>query len=562
MRLLLSCLLVGLLSLGAHAQLRELVEKGTSAWEAQRYEEAIEWFRQAAAERPDSFLVWNALAEAYDAADRLDEALEAYRRALPLTPEPWKIWLAMARLSLDQGDWQTARALADQVLAERPRNLQAHLIRAGALQEAGDTSGAQAEYALLLHEDPENLAARLGRVRLWLDEQRWDEAQADIQVLTKLDSGNLVVRSLALQHQELSEEFPDREALEAGYRQLLTIQPDFAEAMLALGRLLHQQGLDREAGVWLDKAARLTPSRSRAGLAYRAYRREHATRLSVGGLQYRDGDSNRVDTVGAGVSFDLEPQTRMGVDWETVRANQVSTGLAGSAHREQIWVATRPSRQVAFSTRLGTVSLNPPGTFAVGSAAVILTPSELTTIRLVVNREQMAQTAQLIRNQIGYWNYGAEVEQRLPESNLLRLGYVRSAFSDDNRRDAYGLAFVHRITVPEAVLELGLSHRFQANSRPVYSGYFNPARYHISELTFELRNPDVLEGLLYSVEMGAGYQQIESTPTGFVYRVGARLGYRLEDFDVLLGHRTSNAAISSVSGFRYQETTLQLNFQF
>lgn len=114
-------------------EVRESLQAGDAALEAELYEEAESIFRDVLAERPQLVRAALGLAHARDGLGDREGTLEALREARELLPEDGDLAVWTARLALEIGEHETAAAAANDAARARAENGGAPLAEACAL---------------------------------------------------------------------------------------------------------------------------------------------------------------------------------------------------------------------------------------------------------------------------------------------------------------------------------------------------------------------------------------------------------------------------------------------
>lgn len=70
----------------------------------EKYEEALRLYKQSLSYKPDYYITWNNMGEAYKNLERINEALDAFNRALDLSPENAKVLYNIASVYAKMGN--------------------------------------------------------------------------------------------------------------------------------------------------------------------------------------------------------------------------------------------------------------------------------------------------------------------------------------------------------------------------------------------------------------------------------------------------------------------------
>ena len=164
----------------------ECVQAGLSAAHAEKYDEAIDHFRQALKQSPGDIrnaLTYANIAQLQVVKGEPMKAIESYDLALGIAPENLPILRAQTDLYLSLGHLSKALLGYTKVLDIVPNDTLALLNRAYIHQQQRNYHSAQTDYEKLLTLTPNNYAALLGVAILF---QNAGKPQEAIQRLTLL----------------------------------------------------------------------------------------------------------------------------------------------------------------------------------------------------------------------------------------------------------------------------------------------------------------------------------------------------------------------------------------
>lgn len=185
--LLLLCLMAGVFSIPSEAQTYEQsIEQGLSAAKEQRYDEAIEHFRQALRHSPNDMrnaLTYANIAHIQEVQGKPLKALESYDLALGIAPENLPILQSQTNLYMSMGNQSKAFLGYTKILDINPNDTTALLNRAYIYQQRREYIEAQQDYKRLLTLSPNNYAALLGTAILF---QKANKPQEAITRLSRL----------------------------------------------------------------------------------------------------------------------------------------------------------------------------------------------------------------------------------------------------------------------------------------------------------------------------------------------------------------------------------------
>jgi tetratricopeptide (TPR) repeat protein len=245
--------------------------------QSKRFDEAINWLREAVARNSGSARLHSNLAFAFGAVERYEEAVEAYRHSLTIDPRAAQTYcdlgIMLSRLLRDE----EAVVAFEKALALRPDLVPAYEYLGYAHSRLGRHNLAAHCFERVLAAKPGQADAHLNYgtalAALGRHEEavvRFEKARSlrpdDVAVLNRLGfSLNIVSRPV--------------EAMTA-FEKVLTIDPDNAAAHCELGSSLMYLGRFEEARRSIDRAIELSPR-------VPAF---HLQRILVGTESYRDDD--------------------------------------------------------------------------------------------------------------------------------------------------------------------------------------------------------------------------------------------------------------------------------
>ncbi len=151
---------------------------GTVLAEAQRYEEAVRFYRQALARSPAFPEAHNNLGSALAALGRTDEAMRQFAEALRLRPGYAGAHRNLGAAFVRQGRFDAAIEHFRAALHEIPNSVQTHYLLGGALESAGRSEEALQHYDRASQLQPDFAEAHVARGSLLADQGRLTDAEA------------------------------------------------------------------------------------------------------------------------------------------------------------------------------------------------------------------------------------------------------------------------------------------------------------------------------------------------------------------------------------------------
>jgi tetratricopeptide (TPR) repeat protein len=223
-----------------------LYNLGQTYLRAAEYSKAELALNRALQLKPDSPETLYLLGQVYNDQTRVVDALDVLARAHKLAPQNSDIIFLLARVSMSQNYFEDAIPLLESGLKVAPKRADLHAALGESYFMAGKTEKAIDAFKELIELDP---AARsyafLGLSYRHLG--RFDEAKKYFEEGLKLDRKNV---SCLFNLGFIEERQGDHAAAEAMFQQVLTLNPDFPEALLELANL-------RTANKKLEQAAEL-----------------------------------------------------------------------------------------------------------------------------------------------------------------------------------------------------------------------------------------------------------------------------------------------------------------
>ena len=162
------------------------IEQGLAAAQEQRYDEAIEQFRQALKAAPDDIrnaLTYANIAHIQELKGEQMKALDSYDMALGIAPLNVPILKSQADLYLTLGNLSKALLNYSKIIDVAPNNIDALLTRAYIYQQQRNFQNAKTDYERLLTLQPDNYAALLGVAILFQNANKPQEALSRLTLL-------------------------------------------------------------------------------------------------------------------------------------------------------------------------------------------------------------------------------------------------------------------------------------------------------------------------------------------------------------------------------------------
>ncbi len=236
-------------SMLAHAYEEQAVSGGQPELAAK----AIDEYKLALADKPDSTELGNALAELYFRTGRVKDAIEAAQAEIARDPNSLPAHKLLGRIYLRSlGDGQSAGqnqmlqlAIGEytRIVALEPGNIEDHLLLGQLYSFAKDSAQAQAQFAAAQKIDPNSEEVVLNMARIDTEQNNIHGA---IQVLSALPEPNQTAKTeyaLGASYDQIHE---NKKAIVA-YQKSLALEPDNLDVERALADALHRDGQDKAA---------------------------------------------------------------------------------------------------------------------------------------------------------------------------------------------------------------------------------------------------------------------------------------------------------------------------
>ncbi|ARA92596.1 MAG: tetratricopeptide repeat protein [Bacteroidetes bacterium] len=167
-------------------------QRGFRAFEQGRedeaaYEDAIQYFRNAALIQPDSAGAYVNMAYAMINAGRQEDAIEPFEKAIELGEDSPDTYIYLSELYRVTGRNDDAVGLLERAKEVYPDNVDIDTALLNAYQAAGRTDEALEQYRAAVERDPNNKLYRYNYGTLLLGAERFDEAIEQLKAAIELD---------------------------------------------------------------------------------------------------------------------------------------------------------------------------------------------------------------------------------------------------------------------------------------------------------------------------------------------------------------------------------------
>lgn len=237
------------------------IATGMKALEAQKYDEAVQAFRQAVQSDDKDYAAHFHLALALSLMSRDAEAIPEYRKTLELKPGLYQAQLNLGILLVSGKQGAEAVPLLEAAAAQKPAEFRPNYYHAEALLLNGDAAKAEAAYGKALAAQANSAAAELGLGQALAKQNRLADAAPHFRKAGELDPS---YRSSLLELAMLHEKAGQASEAIAIYQQF----PENPGARERAGQLLLQGGKTADAIPALEAAVVTSPTAAnRAALA-------------------------------------------------------------------------------------------------------------------------------------------------------------------------------------------------------------------------------------------------------------------------------------------------------
>ncbi len=214
---------------------------------------AIDEYKLALADHPDSPELGNALAELYFRTGRVKDAIEAAQAEIARDPNSLPAHKLLGRIYLRSlGDGQSGGqsqmlqlAIAEytRIVALEPNNIEDHLLLGQLYSFAKNPAQAQAQFAAAQKIDPNSEEVVLNMARIDTEQ---NNVHGAIQVLSSMPEANQTAKTEYALGASYDQVHDTKKAITA-YQKSLALEPDNLDVERALADALHRDGQDKAA---------------------------------------------------------------------------------------------------------------------------------------------------------------------------------------------------------------------------------------------------------------------------------------------------------------------------
>jgi tetratricopeptide (TPR) repeat protein len=456
-----------------------------------------------------------------EAASLVEKTISAMEEG----PEKARLQVMEAGFLAWAHEYERAIELYREVLSARPGMSSARKGLARTLSWKGLYGEAISEYAKVLEQDPIDTEARLGLARTlaWKGEYR-----TAIGV----------------------------------YRKILSAEPSNEEARLGLGRTLWWMG-DREgAARELDAVIEQNPQSDDALAIRHKIRLDTGPLLSLDFVVSDDSDSSHLEIYSAGLYYSPVRELKLNLVFSQFEASRLAS--RARARSAGLRVRYRFLEKNTVTLRSSFLSLDTPGNPTSEFTGGVSFRRELAggfRTGAGFSRYVLLDTVQLIENDVRVDEFFAYLSGQVMGLDMT-TGIKYAEYSDDNRRRDFFLDLSRSHEFRGVLLTLGyrLDYRDFAHDRN--SGYFDPSDFFAH--TFYGRARGVLYGgrIEYDALAAGGLQSFNTTTESATKFSLLVKGHVTDRLTIRGGAKYARTALSSATGFRYEEYRAGLDYLF
>ena len=231
---------------------------GLAAYRAELYSDATLPLEHRLAAAPDDVLVRKLLGLSYFATDNFAKTAEVLRPFLKTPPDDPGLLFAWGTALVRTRQSETAKDIFRRLLEQNANNPAVHLLLGQASAQQGDFAGGLSELKYALQLDPRFPEAHYFMGLVYLRQSDFESAAAEFRSELEIRPGDPVT-SYHLGYALLMQGHADLAV--ALLREVVQVKPDYEMARFELGRALLQQGDAVGAIESLEAAKKLSPDR-------------------------------------------------------------------------------------------------------------------------------------------------------------------------------------------------------------------------------------------------------------------------------------------------------------
>jgi len=231
---------------------------GLAAYRAELYSDAISPLEHRLAAAPDDVLVRKLLGLSYFATDNFVKTAEVLRPFLKTPPDDPGLLFAWGTALVRTRQSESAKDIFRRLLEQNANNPAVHLLLGQAYAQQGDFAGGLSELKSALQLDPRFPEAHYFRGLVHLRQSDFESAAAEFRSELEIRPGDAVT-SYHLGYALLMQGHADQAV--ALLQEVVEAKPDYEMARFELGRALLQQGDAAGAIESLEAAKKLSPDR-------------------------------------------------------------------------------------------------------------------------------------------------------------------------------------------------------------------------------------------------------------------------------------------------------------
>lgn len=492
----------------------QVPDEGLRAEGEDRWEDALEVYRDVLDEDPARPALWLRVADIEARLEHPDEAADAIRRAAELRPEDVGLQVRLSQAMAAANRPEEAIAAIERAAALDPANPDHLRARAQLAQWMGDAERVADSYARLEEMGEPEGTLGLARIAAW-NGRIADAIERYRLYLARVPEDDVAWLELVRQEawrgnasgaMEVLERYRERfgetldyrveraRVLVVGGRPLRALEvlapvleerPDDYETRLVHALALREAGRATGTLAEADAIGRMAPDDDRTVTTVRYLRAPFRSTLAPGFQYYRDSDEieRLVGSVEAGIAVTPVVRLAVGVDLEELR---VETGSSFAALDGRDVRATggdagleiSPGGRVSFSGRVGGAAVEDGREILTYDAALVARPTD--AAQLTVGADRAFHDVSPLALDLGIHRTRGQLRIDLAPGFDWRLDAAGTyeTYSDDNARTEARAGVRRAILRRQAAnLDLGAFARWFSFEDDLDNGYYDPEEY-------------------------------------------------------------------------------------
>lgn len=579
---------------------------------AKEFSKAEKLYDRLLRQAPDNFTANLGAANARASQKNYPDALPLIDRALELQAGNANalvskkfILLGIASAEKNKWNYDAAHLRLDQVESIFPGDVNARLLRADVYLSDQKIRPAQQVYQSLIADSVELVPAYkglsytqvlLGKKKAALGLARSAVAAAEASVadtLQRINTGIQLANALGV-NRRFSEAFRTLDTLEADWGNDLSI--DLARARMKIWNKDLREGADLYQGLllknprsfdllmglvdarrakndpagalsYLQQARRLLPTQPDAFRLWKELAQADMPAIQLNGSLLQDSGGN----IGQGLSLRFELGRKgnlhpyvMGSHWQ---AQQLESGVL--AHQKTFMAGT----QIRFTGNIKARISGGATIYSDFDQQQQLAPRLETGLNFVlgkyhnfdaaISRDLHNYTADLVQSGISRDHLTFTYNFAAPTRLGLYSQYIHTRQSDGNQRDLIFASLYFKL-LETPVVKLGVNYNTFGFERQESEKYFSPLNANATEAFIQIMSDrSSRKKCFYEAFFASGVQRVASGTPQHTTRLELGLGLRLAStFEMILKYQKGNTVQNSISGYAYDQVSVQVRYEF